>query len=207
MNPTLSSLLARQVAAAAQAGAFIHAATSASAAGWDANIFAGIPSGQPTAFLYLCDITEDFFWLATIGGNRVADALAGVRAGGHADSDIRDSLGVIFDFLVPGAVLPPGFSQQEVASIGAGTALAYAAQTQTWQQMGGMSGGGHFVILRYRQSEKNWLLRPFALRGALDVPIPVDALIRSVAQVITIDQGRHPEWFPEKFSPKKGVPR
>lgn len=203
-----AALLKIQVAAGAQTGAFLHATTTTSAAGWSATILAGMPAGQPSAFFYLCDPAEGILWLTTISGNQVAKALASIKTAGHSEVDVRSSLGTAIDFLAPDAPPPPGFTRKEVEAIAAGSALAYAAKTQTWKQMGNVADGVHFVILRYRQSKKDWLLRPFALRGEKDRPIPANLLTDAVGQVVTIDRARHPDWFPNSnTSNTKGFPR
>lgn len=204
----LKSLLNAQVAAAAQAGAFLHVVTSTNATGWDASIIAGLPAGQASAFLYLCDPTAEILWLTTIASVNVPHALAGFKKAGYSGSSVRDTLGSAFDYLPPDAALPPGFSREEVNAIAAGSALAYASETQTWAQMGGVADGAHLVILRYRRAENDWLLRPFALRGHKDKPIAADVLAGSVRQVIAIDRQRHLDWFPKTdFSDQKGSPR
>lgn len=72
---------------------------------------------------------------------------------------------------------------------------AYAGTTSTWKTAKGLSDGGHFVVLNYRQSieSKSSRLRPFSV--VHHGPLPVDLLQSYISSVIEMDQIKHPEWF------------
>lgn len=77
-----------------------------------------------------------------------------------------------------------------------GLLALYAGTTKTWELAQRFVRGGHFIVLNYRKAgDQDGLLRPFAMADSTASIIPADELQETIANVISADRQRHPEWF------------
>ena len=166
--------------------------------GWDIRHHDPKVTAEPQVFLYVADLPTNFIWMCSI--SREAFVEASTKASqmkGEAADKIRGALLFVLFGAASGEPVAQldGYDWEMQLGILMAT---YAGTTRTWDLAGRMSGGGHFIVLNYRDTaeEKESNLRPFALvKGNNNLPLSSDKLHEILVEVVKTDINNHPEWF------------
>lgn len=163
--------------------------------GWDSAVHNLTAAKGDQVFLYVHDIATRWTWMVSVAraGFHTA-ANMGRNLGSDKTLDLRHALSSIAIGLAARNIAA-GTSEEEKML---GNALClYAGGTKTFIAADEFKVGGHFCVILYRKDRQaeEVMLRPFALPGETDKPIPANILVDAVLQVAEIDKARHPEWF------------
>lgn len=163
--------------------------------GWDSAVLNLNAAKGDQVFLYIHDIPTRWTWMVSVAREGFhAAAKIGGKLSPEKTIELRHSLSSIaLDLAAKNAVA--GTSEEEMLL---GNAMClYAGGTQTFKAAEGFKDGGHFCVILYRKDRnaEKITLRPFAMPGSTDKPIPANVFVDAVLQVTEIDMARHPEWF------------
>lgn len=173
----------------------IAVSSSAEAHGWDSTVHNLTAAKGDQVFLYIHDMATRWTWMVSVARDGFQKASkVGRDLSPEKTVELRHVLSSIVIDLANKNIVAG--SSEEEKLLGNAMCL-YAGGTQTFQAADGFKNGGHFCAILYRQAlnAEKIMLRPFALPGSTDNPIPANVFIGAVQQVTEIDMAKHPEWF------------
>lgn len=165
------------------------------AAGWEMRQFDALSSG-PQVFLYIFDKPTGFTWMGAIPRDEfIRISLRSARTPNKVNA-VRNGLSAVIYDVAP-KVVADGDGGDDWELQMATLIAAYAGTTKIWAMNNHMAGGGHFIVVNYRESaaSEDSMLRPFAIPGSPNSALPIGRLQESIEQVVLIDHEMHPEWF------------
>jgi hypothetical protein len=148
----------------------------------------------PVVSLYVWDQPTQWVWACTVP----ADAFVEISSAAHRAPSLWDAYRHGLGHAILDALASTSSSDWKVTL--AIALCAYAGTTQTWALSDRLQHGGHLAVLQYRRNAdvRDTYLRPFVpphCPDQLNRLLPAPAFLRTINQVLSIDQARHPEWF------------
>ena len=164
--------------------------------GWQVESYNNEESLGPQAYYYLHDVPSGWTWMCSVSLPAAKKITQDIGSHPEFVQNVRDRLGaLIYKKSLNLAIndLSEDLSWEDELAL---WVCAYSGSTQALKLTGGVEAYQHFIVLNYRAPHgSDSLLRPFIIPSDVRGPLEHTAFHSALAQVISLDKERHPEWF------------